>query len=260
MSETPYTLAELLIAAASDAWRGDGEILATGITPIPRIAAALAKATYAPQLLMTDAEVYFTVDPVPPGKRHVPIEIEGWAPYDRTFSLLWSGKRHAMVAPVQIDRFGQTNISVIGNHAKPKSAMLGARGFPGNSIYHPNSFFFPTHTARGCVAGEVDFVCSAGYNRERFAGRPFPKGLDLRLIVTNLAVLNFGGPDHAMQVVSLHPGVAFEQVQENTGFPLHRPDTIGITPAPTAHQLHVIRTVIDPNNVRDSVIKPERAA
>ncbi len=259
MSDTDYTLAELLIVAAAEAWRDDGELLATGITPIPRLAASLAKASFNTDLLMTDAEVYFTEAPVPPGKRHAVPLVEGWAPYDRTFSLLWGGKRHAMVAPVQIDRFGQTNISVIGDHARPKSAMLGARGFPGNSVYHPNSYFFPSHSARALVAGEVDFVCSAGYNPARFAGGVFPKGLDLRLIVTNLAVLDFGGAAHAIRVRSLHPGVSFEQVQDNTGFALERDAVIATTPAPSIDQLRLIREVIDPNGVRDSVIKREPA-
>ena len=32
-----YTLAELCISAASEAWRDDGEVLATGIGIIPRL-------------------------------------------------------------------------------------------------------------------------------------------------------------------------------------------------------------------------------
>jgi len=37
------SLAEICISAASKAWKDDGEILATGIGLIPRIAAGLAK-------------------------------------------------------------------------------------------------------------------------------------------------------------------------------------------------------------------------
>ncbi len=44
--------------------------------------------------------------------------------------------------------------------------------------------------------------------------------VDLRLIVTDLCVMDFGGPEHAVRVRSLHPGVGFEQVQTATGFPL----------------------------------------
>ena len=40
----------------------------------------------------------------------------------------------------------------------------------------------------------IDFVCSAGYNPARWPHRRKPLGLDLRLIVSDLAVLDFNGP------------------------------------------------------------------
>jgi len=259
MMETNYSLAELLIVAAAEAWRRDGEVMGTGIGPLPRIAVSLAKATFNPRLATTDGECWYTTAPLPPGEDAMKeSEIEGWSPYDRVFSGLWGGKRHAMVAPTQFDRFGQSNISVIGNHAKPKSALLGARGFPGNSVHHPNSFFFASHNTRSFVSGEVDFVCTAGYNPERYSNGKPPALLDLRIIVSDLAVLDFSGKGRAIRVVSLHPGITFEQVQDNTGFPLERPEQIPVTPAPTAEQLTLIRN-LDPNNVRKAVIKGDPA-
>ena len=53
---THYTLAELCIAAAAEAWRHDGEVLASGMGLLPRLAASLAKLTFNPALLMTDSE------------------------------------------------------------------------------------------------------------------------------------------------------------------------------------------------------------
>ena len=50
------SLAEICISASSKAWKGDGEILATGIGLIPRIAAGLAKLTHNPDLMMDDGE------------------------------------------------------------------------------------------------------------------------------------------------------------------------------------------------------------
>lgn len=259
MTQTNYSLAELVIVACAEAWRGDGEVMATGIGPLPRIGAGLAKMTFAPAIQTTDGEAWYTSEPVPPGKRVAEPEYEGLSNYDRVFSALWSGRRHAMVGPVQIDRFGQANISMIGDHRKPKIAMLGARGFPGNSISHPNSFFFPSHNKRAFVEGEVDFVCMAGYNPERYVGGKPPRGLDLRIVVTNLCVMDFGGPDHQMRVVSLHPGVTFDEVQANTGFPLARiADDVPTTPAPTEEQLQIIAR-LDPNNVRASVFKDNPA-
>lgn len=256
MSDTPYSLAELCIAAAAEAWRDDGEVLATGITLIPRLAASLAKLTFNPALMMTDGENYLVAEPAPVGPRngYVP-KVEGWAPYARTFDNLWGGKRHAMVAPTQIDRFGQTNISTIGDRARPKAALLGARGYPGNSISHPNSYFIPAHNTRAFVEGEVDFVCSVGYQPRRWPDGKKPPGLDLRLIVTDLAVLDFEGPDHAIRVRSLHPGVSFDEVQDNTGFPIVRPAAIPETAAPTPEQLALIRQRLDPHGLRAGIFK-----
>ena len=256
MTDTAYNLAELCICAAAEAWRGDGEVLATGITLIPRLAAGLARLTVNEALLLTDAECHLVAEPVPLGPRAGPAPvIEGWMPYARTFDLLWGGRRHAMVAPTQIDRFGQSNISVVGDYTRPRAALLGVRGFPGNSLHHPNSYFVPNHTVRTFVVGEVDMVCSAGYNPERWPGARPPGWLDLRLIVTDLAVLDFGGPGHQLRVRHLHPGVTFEQVQDNTAFALARAESLSRTPAPGAEQLRLIREVLDPHGQRLSVFK-----
>src|SRR5438552_1796581 len=120
-----YTLAELCITAAAEAWRHDGEVLASGFGVIPRIAAGLAKLTFNPKLLQTDGENYLVSEPVPLGPREEGYrpKIEGWLPYERSFEMVYSGKRHAMTGPVQIDRFGQSNISLIGNPEHPKAVL-----------------------------------------------------------------------------------------------------------------------------------------
>jgi glutaconate CoA-transferase subunit B len=260
-TDTACTLAELCICAAAEAWRSDGEVLATGITLIPRLAAGLARLTVNEELMMTDGECHLVAEPVPVGPpRHgaQPV-IEGWMPYARTFELLWGGRRHAMVVPTQIDRFGQANISIVGDYARPKTALLGVRGFPGNSVHHPNSYFVASHTSRTFVAGEVDMVCGAGYNPARWPDGWRPRGLDLRLIVTDLAVLDFGGPRHQIRVRHLHPGSTFEQVQDNTPFPLARSGPVCMTPAPSPEQLYLIREVLDPHGQRESVFKGRSA-
>ena len=160
-----------------------------------------------------------------------------------------------MVGPVQVDRYGQSNISLVGDPARPKAAFLGVRGFPGNTINHANSMFVPSHSTRVFVEGEVDMVGGVGYNRARWPSGQKPAGLDLRIIVTDLAVLDFEGPDHQIRVASLHPGIVFEQVQENTGFPLARAGTIATTQAPTAAELDLIRRVLDPQDLRATVFK-----
>ncbi|MES2042752.1 MAG: ketoacid CoA transferase [Pseudomonadota bacterium] len=256
------TLAELLIVACAEAWRGAGEIVATGVGPVPRLAASLAKSTHTPELLMTDGEAYLVEDPVPIGPRaYAHGHGTGHLPFSRFFdAAVWTGRRHAMVTPTQIDRFGQTNLSCLGGtYARPKVQMLGARGFPGNSIHHPNSMFIPAHSPRVFVEGEVDMVSSVGYNpARRTAGANFGD-VDLRLIVTDLCIMDFGGADRAIRIVSLHPGVTLDQVRGATGFALEAAASLATTPLPTPDELAIIAS-FDPHNLRDGVIKGNPAA
>lgn len=253
MSE--FSLVDRIICAASDAWINDGEVLATGIGIVPRLAASMSMLSTNPDLMMTDSEAWLVSEPVPIGPRNgYQIKREGWMGFTRIFDNVWSGKRHAMVGPTQVDRFGQANISMIGSdYDKPKSMMLGVRGFPGNSISHANSFFVPNHSTKVFVSGEVDMVASVGYNPARLARGWSLDEIDVRLIFTNLAVIDFGGPNHQAQLRSVHPGVTVAQVQEATGFELHIPANVPETAAPTAAQLALLAR-LDPHNLRASVL------
>ncbi len=256
------TLAELLIVACAEAWRGAGEIVATGVGPVPRLAASLAKSTHTPELLMTDGEALLVEQPIPIGPRAYDHgRGTGHMPFSRFFdAAVWSGRRHAMVTPTQIDRFGQTNLSCLGGtYAQPKVQMLGARGFPGNSIHHPNSMFIPAHSTRVFVDGEVDMVSSVGYNPARRTPGANFEGVDLRLIVTDLCVMDFGGADHAIRVVSLHPGVTLDQVRAATGFALEIAADIATTRLPTEDELAII-AALDPTGIRGGVIKGNPSA
>lgn len=256
MNAPDYTLAELMITAASEAWRGDGEVLATGIGLLPRLAASLSMLSSNPDLLMTDSEAFLLSAPNPVGARAADFApaYETWMGFSRIFDNVWGGKRHAMVGPTQIDRFGQANISMIGSdYARPKSMMLGVRGFPGNSINHANSFFVPNHSPKVFVAGEVDMVASAGYNAARLARGWTLDEIDIRLLVTNLCVMDFGGPGHQVRLKSLHPGVTADQVQQATGFELQIDAGVPETPAPTADQLALLAR-LDPHNLRATAL------
>ena len=249
------SLVDRIVCTAAMAWKDDGEVLATGIGVVPRLAASLCMAAINTDLMMTDSEAWLVREPVPLGPRgdYRP-QRETWMGFSRIFDNVWGGKRHAMVGPTQIDRFGQANISMVGaDYRKPKAQMLGVRGFPGNSISHANSFFVPNHNPKVFVSGEVDMVASVGYNPARLARGWSFDDIDIRWIVTNLCVMDFGGPHRQVRIRSLHPGVTAHQVQEATGFPLHIPDAIPETAAPTQAQLALIAR-LDPQNLRSAAL------
>jgi len=252
MTEKSHSLADLCIAAAAEAWRGDGEILASGIGVGPRLAASLAWRTHSPDLMMTDSESVLVSEPVPIGPRdgYAP-KVEGWMPFRRVFDILWAGRRHAMTMPTQIDRFGNINISFIGDPAKPKVQLLGARGIPGNTINHTCSFFVPNHNPRTFVE-RVDMASGVGYDPARWRDGVRRDFMELRLVVSNLAVMDFNGPDKSLRVVSTHPGVTVDQVRAQTAFELHAENVIE-TPAPTAEQLAILEQ-LDPHGQRAGAI------
>ena len=104
---------------------------------------------------------------------------------------------------------------------KPKAQMLGVRGFPGNSINHANSFSCRAITAGCSSAARSTWSPRSATTRRDWPGAGRCDVIDIRLIVTDLCVLDFKGPERRCSVRSLHPGVSVEQVQDNTGFPLH---------------------------------------
>lgn len=252
-----YSLAELMICANAAAYSDDGEILVTGIGLLPRLAGSLAMKTSNTDIMMTDSEAWVLSEPNPVGNRAADFQQknETWMGFSRIFDNVWSRKRHITGGPTQIDRFGQANISALGgSYEQPKVQMLGVRGFPGNSISHANTWFVPSHNTRVFVAGECDLVCTIGYNPERLPRGYQLDDIDLRLIVTDLCVMDFGGPDHQVRLLSLHPGITAQQVQDNTGFDIFIPQEVATTVAPTEEQLAIIAE-LDPHNLRAKQLK-----
>ncbi|MGW9131867.1 CoA-transferase subunit beta [Streptomyces sp. NPDC055681] len=247
-----FTRAEVCATACADIWRGDGEILASPIGLIPSIGARLARATFEPDLLLTDGEAtlvagIWAVDAPPPAAA------EGWLPHRSLFDLLAGGRRHVMMGPSQIDRYGNSNISAIGDFHRPTRQLLGMRAAPGNTVNHPTSYWVPRHTRRAFTE-HVDVVCGVGYDNAARAGASTRRFHALRRVVTNLAVLDFGGPDHTMRLLSVHPGSTVEEAIANTGFPLHIDGEVQQTRTPTTEELALIREVIDPRGRREKEI------
>ncbi len=82
---------------------------------------------------------------------------------------------------------------------------------------------------------QVDVVTGVGPARARANGAD--RFQDLRRIVTDLAVLDFTGPDGAVALASLHPGVTLDRVVDATDFPLHIPTGVSETRLPTDEEL-----------------------
>jgi acyl CoA:acetate/3-ketoacid CoA transferase beta subunit len=253
MTDGAPTRAEVCAVACAEVWRGDGEILANPIGTIPMIGGRLAKATFEPDLVMTDGEALLVENIVPVGVENPPKVVSGWNPYRNMFDIVWNGPRHILMGATQLDRYGNQNLAFLGSYEQPTVQLLGFRGTPGNTINNRTSYFVPSHSTRVFVE-KVDCVSGVGYDRARQLGPNSSRYHRLPRVVTNLAVLDFETPDHTMRLVSVHPGVTVDEVVAQTGFELVVPDDTPTTRLPTDDELQLIREVIDPNGLREKEV------
>jgi acyl CoA:acetate/3-ketoacid CoA transferase beta subunit len=179
---------------------------------------------------------------------------EGWLPYRQHLTMVTGGRRHVMMGASQLDRFGNQNISCIGDWSRPTRQLLGVRGAPVNTLNNPTSYWVPRHSPRVFVE-RVDMVCGVGYDRAAAAGPSATRFHRIPRVVSDLGVFDFTTPDHSMRLASLHPGITVEQVREATGFGLSVPDEVPRTREPSPEELRLIREVIDPGGARDREVR-----
>ena len=254
MTGSVPTRAEICAVACADAWRDAGEVMVSPFGSVPSLGARLAKRTFSPDIVLTDGEAALVVGAPPLGTAPGELELEAPMPYRAVFGVVWSGRRHVMMMASQIDRFGNQNLSAVGDWARPKVQLVGVRGAPGNSVNHPTSYWVPDHSPRTFVAA-VDVVSGVGYERASAAGPGATRFHDVRVVVSNLGVFDFETPDHSMRVRSIHPGVSPDDLRSATGFDLDVPGDVSRSRNPTDEELSLMREVLDPAATRDREVR-----
>jgi len=240
---------EICAVACAELFRGAGEIMVSPMTTMAAIGARLARLTFSPDILLTDGEARLLADTPALGACGA---VEGWMPFGRVFETLAWGRRHVVMGANQIDRHGNQNLSAFGPLQHPTRQMFGVRGAPGNTINHATSYWVGNHSTR-VFCDNVDIVCGIGWDKVD-PDNPAYRFLDVHRVVSNLGVFDFGGPDHTMRAVSLHPGVEPTDVRERTSFAVHGLSEAPTTRLPTGAELELIRG-IDPKSLRDKEIK-----
>ena len=242
------TRSEVCAAAVADAFADDGEVFASPMGLMPTLGVRLCKLTTNPDLVISDGESLF-LGGVPPLGSGTEV-VEGWIPFRRVFDVVAHGTRHVMMGATQIDRFGNQNISCIGDFRRPKRQLLGARGAPGNTVNNRTSYWVPKHSTRVFVE-RVDMVSGVGPSRAAESGPAAARFNDIHRVVTNLAVLDVSGEGGTLRLRSVHPGVGVDEVLDATGCELDLPADVPQTRLPTTEELVVIREVLDATRLRE---------
>lgn len=228
-----------------------GEMLVSSVTAFGSLAAHLAKRLYAPDLaVLSTPESGMDVTPMPTltlgqfltdVQQGIPLTMED------IFDAIFTDHFRIWINPSQIDQYGNTNITAIGDWHHPKVALVGSRGIPEDTSHLSETFYYVLNHSSRSVVAQVDFKSGAGNGESR-------RGLGHHgaptILVTDLGVFSFTGPGGTMAVKSLHPGVTIEEVQERSGFPVHiGAGEVARTEPPTEEDIRIIRES-DPLEVR----------
>jgi glutaconate CoA-transferase subunit A len=218
------------------------------VSPLATVAYLLAKRTHAPDLvLMTSNGGLVDVAAKPMVMTLAePLDFQTAVVHaggDETYHWYYQRGRvtHEVVSAAQIDRHANTNnIEVISPSGK-RIRLPGQGGMADVANMHRHFLLYLTRHSPLSLVERVDYVSAARgllNPDERLAAGYQPGEVKL---VTNLGFFAVN-PDHReFELVSIHPGVGVEQVQEATGFPLRLADDLAETAMPTAEELTLLR-------------------
>ncbi len=248
----PYSPSEMMACVAARELR-DGEVVFVGIG-LPNLACNLARATHAPHLVL----IYESgaVGAVP---ERLPVSIGD--PSLVTGSLMVCGMADVFqlflqngrievgfLGGAQVDRWGNINTTVIGSYEHPAVRLPGSGGAAEIAV-HARRTLLVSRLSRRAFPESVDFITSPGHRARgrsrRELGMP---GAGPVKVVTDKAILE---PDESGELVlaALYPGVEAAEVRAGVGWTLRQGPDIGSTAPPTERELHLLRTVLDPQRL-----------
>jgi glutaconate CoA-transferase subunit B len=250
-----FEIDELMIAALARELPNDTRAFNGAASFIPVCAFMLARETHAPDLVWVASSI--AVDPHPPRIPESTLSDALWGGASMLHCSVFDFWAYAQNGRLnsfcfrgaQIDAHGNVNNTVIGPYASPKVRLPGGGGMADLSCQVPRVYIWSTtHTPRVFVE-RLDFRSGIGWgdgpgHRERLGLLGGP-----RLVVTNLCVMDFSPETRRMRLVSVHPGVSVEQVQQATGFEVEVAGDVPTTPEPTVQEVEIIRRV-DPTGMR----------
>lgn len=267
---TDFTVNELMAATVARALRddemgfvgvGSGGRAFTLTFGIPVVAARLAQHAQAPNFSLQLGSM------VSPDLSAIPSAASEASILNIRYDLYWpaAGRIQALdnmdlfaagrgvnvgfVSAAQIDAYGNTNITCIGSHDRPRVRLVGCLAQPELMAFTRRAIVMLDLSPRVFVQ-RVDFVTSAGYltggDARKRAGIP---GGGPELVVTDKAVFDFEPEAKRMRLRSVHPGVTVEDVLAHMGFRPATPESVPETPPPSPEQVRLIREVIDPRRI-----------
>ena len=248
-----YSAVEMLAVAASRVLENRKSVFVG--TGLPMVSAILAQKTHAPELL-----IVFEAGGISPVIPTLPLSVGD----SRTFhKALAAGSMCDMgeasqagyidfgfIGGAQIDPYGNLNSTSIGPHDHPKVGLPGSGGANDIGSLCWRNIIATIHEKRRFVE-KVDFITTPGYlsgpGAREAAGLPANSGP--WRVVTDLGTFCFDDKTKRMKLISINPRVTVEQVRNSTGFEILVEEKVEVADPPTAEELRLLRTEIDPAGI-----------
>jgi glutaconate CoA-transferase, subunit B len=245
-----YNLTELLACVAAGLLE-EGRSVFVG-TGFPILAAVLAQRTHAPGLM-----IVFEAGGIGPHVPALPISVGDSRTYHKASA---ASSMHDVMSAAQagyvdygflggaaIDCYGNVNTTVIGDWHFPTTRLPGSGGASDVGSFSWRTIYVMRKQSPRTFVKKLDFLTTPGYlsgpgERERVG---LPSGSGPYRVITQLGVFGFEEQSKRMQLLSMHPGVTVEEVQEASEFEILIHQRVDISPEPTAEQLRILRE-IDP--------------
>ncbi|GAB3354690.1 MULTISPECIES: CoA-transferase subunit beta [Amycolatopsis] len=255
MSPRPFTLDEWFVVLLARTIRPDETVFHGFGSPCAQVAMHVARRTHAPDMVLVEGAMY-AINPEPP---FIPptgndAALKQGAAYSMRFEEFFDAALRGDVDRMflsggQIDRFGNTNVTMIGPRDRPKVKLGGGGGGCNLSATIGNLTLWTTrHRGGRTLVPECDFITDMGHRTPAGSRTElgFPGG-GPQWMVTELGVFDF--PGETVRLCRTFPDVSVDEVRAATGFPLDVAGDLRPLDPPSTTELAAVRT-IDPLGVR----------
>ncbi len=231
-------------------------------SPCAQVAMHVARRTHARDMLLVEGATY-AINPDPP---FIPptgndLALQQGASYRMRFEEFFDAAvrgdvERMFLSGVQIDAYGNTNVTGVGPVEQPKVKLGGGGGGCNLAATVGRLTLWTTrHRSGRALVEKCDFVTDMGHvtGEGSRVDLGFTGG-GPQWLVTELGVFDFDPEGHA-RLRQLFPDVSVREVEAKTGFELRVAGDLRPVPLPGAAELAVLRG-IDPLGVRRSEFAP----
>ena len=157
-------------------------------------------------------------------------------------ALLQNGKVSlGFIGGAEIDRFGNLNTTYIRKKEGAPIRLPGSGGGSDIASLSKRFVIIMKHEKRRFVE-RVSYITSPGFGDGRgWREKNGLKGGGPCAVITTKGILRFDFETKEMTLNSIHPGIAVENVLENTGWSLRCAPKVEKTRPPTRYELRIIR-------------------